>query len=468
LRARTVPSSWIEKEGRRLDCGPYLSGAIEAKVLIEKLPVRKSPLREVTQGGMTGIFNGPKFIRNYVDNPQYGIPFLTSGTMLLADLSNVGLLSRRDAESVKLRYLRISEGMTLITCSGTVGRMAYARPEMEGMWSSQDILKVAPDPDKILPGYLYAYLSSRFGMPLVVGGTYGAIIQHIEPRHIADLPVPRLGNEVEERVHYLVSEAATQRSESSRLLTEAGRNDFINHFDLPRPRAFVEYPRPNVTTASSSHLIKRMDAYFYAQWNQDAFAAFQNVSSRQRLQLGEVTAELYIPDIFKRQYVDDPAYGYPYLTGADVFTIAPTSNKYLSERVPGINRLALRDGMILVQDSGQLGGLIGRPVAVGRYLSGFACTNNMVRIVPYTKADQGYIFAALRSEYGYRLLTREATGSSIPHLEESRIKRIYIPWPSEEVRSSLGEKILRAIDLSDSACDLEARARAMVEQVIDS
>ena len=86
--------------------------------------------------------------------------------------------------------------------------MVYTRPDMEGMWSSQDILKVVPDSDKVFPGYLYAYLSSRFGMPLVVSETYGAIIQHIEPYHIANLPVPRLGEDIEEQVHHNIVEAA--------------------------------------------------------------------------------------------------------------------------------------------------------------------------------------------------------------------------------------------------------------------
>ena len=68
---------------------------------------------------------------------------------------------------------------------------------MDGMACSEDVLRVVPDPDRILPGYLYAFLSSKFGKSLVVGGTYGAIIPHIEPHHIASLPVPRLGEELE-------------------------------------------------------------------------------------------------------------------------------------------------------------------------------------------------------------------------------------------------------------------------------
>jgi type I restriction enzyme S subunit len=224
MKIKEVPSTWLEKEGRRLDCGPYLSGAIEAKVLLEQLPLEKEPLQQLTRGYKNGIYNGPQFARTYVNDPAYGVPFLSSSSMLLADLSMAPLLRRKDAESLKLNFLRIEPGMTLISCSGTIGRTTYARSEMDGLWSSQHTLKVVPDSSKILPGYLYAYLSSRFGFPLIVSGTYGAIIQHIEPHHIADLPVPRLSKDIETHIHSLVVRAATLRTKASLLLSQQRDN----------------------------------------------------------------------------------------------------------------------------------------------------------------------------------------------------------------------------------------------------
>ncbi|MGQ4807804.1 hypothetical protein NKDENANG_01164 [Candidatus Entotheonellaceae bacterium PAL068K] len=38
----------------------YLSGAVEVKVLLDKLPVKKEPLCEVTKGGLKGICFRPK------------------------------------------------------------------------------------------------------------------------------------------------------------------------------------------------------------------------------------------------------------------------------------------------------------------------------------------------------------------------------------------------------------------------
>ena len=73
---------------------------------------------------------------------------------------------------------------------------------------------------------MYAYLSSKFGVPQVISGTYGAIIQHIEPQHIAGLPVPRFDEKLERRVHELVEAAAELRASAAKGLREVrGRFD---------------------------------------------------------------------------------------------------------------------------------------------------------------------------------------------------------------------------------------------------
>ena len=48
MKEKLVPSAWIEKQGRRLDCGPYLSGAVEARLLLDSVDVDKLELQKVT------------------------------------------------------------------------------------------------------------------------------------------------------------------------------------------------------------------------------------------------------------------------------------------------------------------------------------------------------------------------------------------------------------------------------------
>jgi len=219
VRVKTIPSKWLERNGRRLDCGPYMSGAIEIRELLRKHTADLLPA--LTRGHDGGIYNGPQFGRTYVTDSEHGVPFLTTTFMMQGDLSRLPLLSKKDAYSRKLRYLRIEEGMTLISCSGTVGRTVYARPDMSGVWSNQDILKIVPDTNKIPSGYLNAYLRTRFGVPFVVSGKYGSVITHLEPRHFSDLLVPRLANSTEQEAHELVQEAANLLSTYQAKLNQA-------------------------------------------------------------------------------------------------------------------------------------------------------------------------------------------------------------------------------------------------------
>lgn len=111
FQCKAVPSKWLENNGHRLDCGPYMSGAIEAKELLRKHATE--PLRTLVSRQNGGIFNGPGFPRVYVDDLAHGVPFLGSTDILSADLSFLPLLSKKQIEENPA--LVLSEGWSLIT-----------------------------------------------------------------------------------------------------------------------------------------------------------------------------------------------------------------------------------------------------------------------------------------------------------------------------------------------------------------
>jgi len=466
MKTTTILNSWLPEYSYRLDTKPYVGGVLETKLLLRKLK-RTVQLQSLTAGFNGGIYNGPKFSRTYVDSPEFGVPFVGSSSMLYADLSNLPLLSRKQAESKFLRYLELKRGMSLISCSGTIGRMVYARPDMEGIWSSQHILKVVPDPNKIPSGYLYAYLSSKFGVPLMVSGTYGSIIQSLGPHNIADLPVPRLGDALEHEIHELVEQAAKLRTKASAQKTNS-ISTFVDSCALPTPLPIWRYPTPLFGQATLLQLAERMDSTYYIAPCAEARAAFDAAAKfGESKTLGEV-AEVFIPTIFKRLYAPDPEQGFPYITGADVFCIQPKTEQHLMRSVASENRLVLKNGMIVLHEAGQRYGLIGRGVMVGRTLDGFACTNNMVRLVPHDSEETGYIFAVLSSEFGIRLLKREGAGSSIPHLDASRISAVSIPWPKEAIRRKVAALAHDARECWDRADELENQAIAKLVEAVES
>ena len=460
MKIKEVPFSWIPRWGYRLDVDPFVGGAVEAKLALESLKAKAQPLREVTAGGVSGIVHAGRIKRHWVEDPRYGTPFLSSTDILRADLTHCSLISNKAVKGNPRLIIR--EGWTLITRAGTVGRMAYSRPDMDGMACTEDVLRVVPDRAIVPSGYLFAFLNGKFGLPLVTSGTYGAIIQHIEPEHLADLPVPRLGGDLEGQVHDLVERAAQSRSMAARLLADAQ----TNLRGLLGLGVWAEADRGLSSTAKSAWLADRVDAYYYSSrcvWARQAFDRATNCEPR-RL---HTVADVFIPGIFKRLYADDPRFGVPYITGGDVFQIAPTSDQYLQRRVAETYGLVIKRGMILVQEAGQLGGLIGRSVLVGSYLDGFAVSNNMIRIAAKDPADVGYLFAVLSSSPGVTLIAREAAGSSIPHIEANRVRQIEIPWASRDLRTEIGAPVVEAWNLRDQACELETKARQLVERAIE-
>lgn len=457
--ARIVRSDWLEQGGRRLDCNPYMSGALEARDTLRKIKVRKDPLHTLTSGHAGGIFNGPMFKRNYVESSKHGVLFISSGAMLLADLSTLPMLRKKDAESSRLSYLRLSPGTTLISCSGTIGRMTYVRPDMDGIWSSQDVLKVVPNPERIPEGYLYAFLTSKYGVPLVVAGTYGAIIQHIEPEHIATLDVPRFDESKEREVHSKVALAAELRGRAAKSLQLVAKefDDLFPGLDLH------ERPSLSVSSVQSDELRLRMDAEYH---NPRAVQIRQTLSRAPHASIETWCDDVFLPGIFKRIHVDGPEFSAPYFTGYSLYWNEPEPKGYLSKATKLFDQVTLKEGMILVQAFGQEGGLTGRPVWVGRHLDKATTTHMLVRLIVKDQQKAAYLYGFLNSLLAYRQISCLTYGGSIPHFDVAGIKTVLIPRLAPEREKEIANQVLTAVAARDEALQLELDARRIVESLI--
>lgn len=467
MKAKTVPSGWLERDGRRLDCGPYMSGALEAKVLLQALNVRKDELQAVTLGGLSGIFHAGRIRRIWVDSATFGRPFLSSTGILQADLSNLPFISNKAvAENPRLL---LSPGWTLITRSGTVGRMAYARPDMDGFACSEHVLRVVPDPEKILPGYLYAYLSSKFGVPLVISGTYGAIIQHIEPQHIATLPVPRLG-ELEQRAHRLVVNAAKLRADSAKLLQEAKEETSLCWGIDPQHQLRVRsHPDVKIVSATTLFRASRFDAFFYGTAATTSDTILADIARRhpvRRIGDGDISRVVFETTRFGRISVDDPSFGVPLLSIADMMRGDPRAESYISRKQALDVNAIVRAGWLILPRVGQLQGVFGTVSYVARQLDGVAVSDNNIRIVPLGVEEGAYLWAALSTDLLYQQIIRRACGTSIPYIDSKRVADIPVPWPSEPQRLSIAALVKDAMEMRSKASQQEAEAVRLVEHAI--
>ncbi|MBX3660987.1 MAG: hypothetical protein KF804_00920 [Burkholderiales bacterium] len=456
MRVKTVPISWVDRWGARLDCGPFLSGAIEAKIRLEQLRRRALPLRELVEEPY-GIYKGKLLRRLFVNDSKYGVPFLTSSGMLRADLSHAPKLSRRIAADDE--GCLVTQGMTMISAAGTIGRTVYGRSDMEGMFASSDIIKIRPRKASIPSGYLFAFLSSRFGLGLVTAGTYGSIIQHLDPVHISDLPIPRFAESIEHGVHELIERAATLRSSASAKLEKVSAR-----FDETFGAANMERASPLVSIVPSSQIGARMDAQFH----DPIVKSIQGrIKEGRHVTIGDWCTRVYLPGIFKRIHIDSGDHGAPYFTGASLFWLEPLPKGILSRRTTLFDQVLLRQGTVLVQAFGQEGGLTGRPVWVGKHLDGVTTTHMLVRLETTSKERSAFLFGFLQSEVAYRQISSLTYGGSIPHFDEKNMAQVILPLFSDKEMTEVSTSVIQAVEARDQALDLEKKARATVEMAIE-
>ncbi|MCZ2442861.1 MAG: restriction endonuclease subunit S [Flavobacteriales bacterium] len=465
MKVKVIPSEWIYTEKiRRMDCTPYILGSIENRNYLQKSKLKKDPLNTLTSGHDGGIFNGPHFRRNYVKSLDFGVPFLTSSSMLEDDLSTAPLLSKKDAFSKKLGFLKLIQGSTLISCSGTIGKTIFSRQDMDGLWSSQDVLKIVPNIQKIPPGYLFAFLKGSFGIPFVISGTYGAIIRHLEPEHLHNIPIPRLSEDEEEKVHNLVAKAAELRTESSKIISTA-RGEINRLFNFPE-RLAESHRIFSVTTVSSKNIQYRFDAKFNDIILQTSERLLDKIIRKKSLsELGILGLE---SGRMKQVFVESQ-HGIPFLTSREIFRIDIIAERFLSKQLTKASDVGLVEKEdILIARSGQVGGIIGRGVWADKRFTDIAVSPHVLRLRNAEQSiDSGYLFAYLcLSDVGYRQCVRFAYGSSVPAINPDQILSIKIPLVDEADQKSIGQLIRSAGDKKTIAQEYEQTAIRMVEQAI--
>lgn len=460
---KTVQSEWLKKEGHRLDCGPYMSGAIEAREKLHSLSVPKDNLSQLTKD----IFHAGREGRVWVNDPDHGVPFLGSSAILNADFSNLPLISKKQVTDNP--KFTIHKGWTLITRSGTIGRMSYTRSDLDGFACSEHVMRVEPDCSRVLPGYLYAFLNSSFGVPLVISGTYGAIIQHIEPHHIAGLPVPRLGD-IEGKAHALVQKASDNLTAFQKLITNATRQIFESSgISNPSKKEWFlsDVDKGFIIDSNELELLLR-------GWNHSrrANTIKREIRAGDWSPLGDLLDLEWLRwrVMFKRIFAS-PEHGIEVITQKPLFNLRPQgkwiSRNYLLNHSP---KFVVPDETILIAKQGTLGEneLYCRcEFITGEQALRRAYSDHCMRLVVKNESiHPGYLFAFLRSLAGFRLLRSLSEGSKQQDLHWRTVPNLPIPRLSTKEELEIGEMVRRAYALKNEAIEYENQARKIVEQAI--
>ncbi len=161
-----------------------------------------------------------RFKRVYVEEGR-GIVFFGGKQIYELGPSNKKYLSvSQHGDRIK-NQLTLRENMTMITCSGTIGKVTIVPEHWEGWTANQHIIRVVPTNNEIA-GYLYAWLSSNYAYPLITRHTYGAVVDEIDSKQVSDIAIPLLRDEnTQQEINNRVLTANKKRAEAYNLEQEA-------------------------------------------------------------------------------------------------------------------------------------------------------------------------------------------------------------------------------------------------------
>lgn len=210
----TVSLREVTDTGMRLEASVFDIEGKYARELVQKCKYKKLPF--LGRNGFADAYTCGRFKRIWVPYSEYPICQPSSIMDLKPQID--GYLSHHthvNIEALKVRY-----GQILITCSGTIGKVALVKKTLENKIFSHDLIRVNVKDTRNI-GYLYAFLRSDIGNTLLQSNRYGAVITHIEPEHLADIPVPNPPDHIKNKINDLIIRSFELRDISNELIDKA-------------------------------------------------------------------------------------------------------------------------------------------------------------------------------------------------------------------------------------------------------
>ena len=445
MKTGAINYSIKAQAGLRFDASFHLSEGLVVKRQIASSPYDMLTIKDVT----SEIFYGNRAKRVYVSNREHGIPFLSSSDILQADLENVKLASKKYTPCIE--QMTLKKGWTLISRSGTIGNCAFANAKHAQKLASEHVIRLVPN-NILRGGLVYAYLASNHGHSLLTQGTFGAVIQHIEPNFIASLPIPKFPDEFQKEVDDLVQVSARLREEAADALTEA-----VNLFEseIGSSKVNLGYNTKSIKSNSISARFCRFDSQF--QIGKAQITKYPNM-----VKIGNVADKIFVGNRGKRYYVDN---GIPFLSSSDMMLANPLRFcKYISKNTPSLSDMIVNNRDILISRSGT----VGNTIIVGNTLSGVAVSEHAMRLVIDSNImSPEYVFAYFMTEHGHDALQVLPYGSVIVTLGEDFLADVDLPIIEKVKMDSIIQFVSNYIEKQDKSVELENLAISKVENEIE-
>lgn len=455
MKTNIINTKSILPNSFRFDPSFHLSEAIILGKDLDNVPYEKISIKDTN----SKVFLGNIFSRIFVKDKEHGIPYLAASDTVLADINTGRFLSKK--QSKELAYLMLKKDWIVITCSGTIGNVTYTNSTFENHIATHDLIRIVPNDEKILKGYLYAFLSSKYGYNQLTQSRFGGVVKHINADHVYGITLPLFPEPFQKEVDDLIQESSRLREEATEALDKA--KDILSKY------INVSFNKEHFKTSVVSSkdiwnsLQHRLDPPAIMN---DGVKTMQDVTAKMaHTTIGNINGKVYRPGIFKRNYVSD---GIPYIKGSEIFLTNPFRRcEQLSRTLtPFIDEMSMKEGQILITCAGSVGDikLITKEYEDKKSIG----SQDIIRLESndelYTKE---YLFVYLQQPFVYDYIQSMKYGSVIERIEPFHVESILVIEPTKEISEEITSIIRNYMNCTYRAFNCEEKAIAMVEQEIE-
>ncbi len=461
----TVALSDVVARGKRLEASVF---DVEAKQARSR--IFNCIYGTTTLGGDDGIIKSAyypgRFKRIYCDRENgvaFFLPSQIAETYPKAE-KFISALSKCD-----ISELRLKPDTLLLTRSGTIGTVSLVSRTTHGKVFSDDVIRVKFKAEYDI-GFVYAFLKSKTGNRILTTNGYGSVITHLEPEHLATVPVPNAPVVLKRKIHDLIVRSYKRRDESNDLIDQA-TSLLVEELKLPDIETFdvnLYKKAASVDTfnVKLSEIAGRLDASYHVPIVDAIIEHLENHADEITMVSDDrISREIILPSRFKRVYVKE-GYGITFFGGRSIGELDPLDKKYLSfsqhdKKIK--DELTIHEGMILVTCSGTIGNL----ALVPKHWEGWAMTHDIIRIVPAEEVI-GYLYIWLQSEYAAKIIKAYSYGAVVKHIEKSHIAGVPVPLlKNKDTQKQINDLALEVNEKRYEAYCLEQEAlRIMDKEVI--
>jgi type I restriction enzyme S subunit len=314
-------------------------------------------------------------------------------------------------------------------------------------------------------------LKSDIGQSLIASKKYGAVIQEVEPEHLAEIPIPNPPDETKQRINNLIERSFDLRDQSNELLDKATEL-LKSALNLPpiykiKTKQFDKTVNVNNYSVALSELAGRIDGSYHVPIV-DAIVKHLKINAAEVTTVGDnrISKEIILPGRFKRIYVEE-GQGRVFFGGKQIYELDPSNKKFLSSAMHSkriTKELEISENTILITRSGTLGKVNIAP----KHWEHWIASDHIIRVLPKNDDIAGYLYVFLSSEYGKELINRFAYGSVVDEIDANHVSKIPFPLlKNDQEQAEINRFALQANELRYEAYRLEQEAmKIMDEEVI--